>query len=132
MKLLLEGLLVALVLMCELVSLVALGSEMHPPAQERFTIIRSDDGGGEAYWCVEWEGSSSCSVVWEVQRAGDIVEVNSSSESEGDTIGQAKEDCRGVHIRPHLATSRQPGVRFTGRHRAQPTSENSNSTHFGE
>jgi hypothetical protein len=79
-------------------------------------IVQSDDGGrGEAYGWVEWDGSSSCNVVWEVQRSGDIVEVNSSSsfESKGSIIGEAKEDCRGVHIRPHLATSRQPGVEPT-------------------
>jgi hypothetical protein len=130
MRLLLEGSLVALVLMCALVSVVALGrhqvaTETHPPAARSFTIVASDDGGSEAYRWVEWDGSSSSSScsggVWEVQRADP-----SSSESEaGGIIGEAKEDCRGVHIRPHLATSRQPGVRFAGRHRAQPTSENS-------
>jgi hypothetical protein len=70
----------------------------------------------------EWDGSSSCNVVWEVQRSGDIVEVNSSLESKGGVIGEGKEDCRGVHIRPHLATTRQPGVwPTTGGHRTQPT-----------
>jgi hypothetical protein len=125
MKVLLEGSLVALMLMCALVSVVALGrhtvaTETHPPAAGSFTIVvASDDGGGEAYRWVEWDGSSSCNgVVWEAQRADP-----SSSESEGGIIGEAK-DCRGVHIRPHLATSRQPGVRpSTDGHRAQPTSE---------
>jgi hypothetical protein len=128
-KLLLEGSLVALVLMCALVGVVALGkhtvaTDTHPPAADSFTIVvASDDGGGgETYRWVEWDGSSSSSscngVVWEVQRADP-----SSSESEGGgIIGEAKEDCRGVHIRPHLATSRQPGVRpSTDGHRAQPT-----------
>jgi hypothetical protein len=127
MKLLLEGLLVALVLMCALVSVAALGrhtvaTETHPPAAGSFTIVASDDRGGAYRW-VEWDGSSSSScsgVVWEVQRADP-----SSSESEaGGIIGEAKEDCRGVHIRPHLATSRQPSARpTTGGHRAHPTSE---------
>jgi hypothetical protein len=116
MKLLLEGSLVALVLVCELAGLVALATrytettpETRPPAQESLTVIRSDDGG-EAYRWVEWDGSSSsCGVVWKVRRAGDIVEANSSSESEGGIIGEAK-NCEALHIRPHLATSRQPGV----------------------
>jgi hypothetical protein len=137
MKLLLEGSLVALVLMCALVSVVALGrhtvaTETYPPAAGSFTIVvASDDGGGETYRWVEWDGSSSSSscngVVWEAQRADP-----SSSESEGgggDIIGEAKEDCRGVHIRPHLATSRQPGVRpSTDRHRAQPTTSEYSSS----
>jgi hypothetical protein len=129
--------------MCELVGVAALGrytvaTETHLPRQEGLLIVQSDDGGGrggEAYRWVEWDdSSSSCNVVWEVQRSDDIVEVNSSSfESKGGIIGEAKEDCRGVHIRPHLATTRQPGVRpTTGGHRAQPTSENSKSRRFSE
>ena len=139
MKLLLEGSLVALVLMCELVGVVALGRyatapETHLPRQESLLIVQSDDGGGEAYRWVEWDGSSSCNVAWEIQRSGDIVEVNSSSsKSKGGVKGKGKEDCRGVHIRPHLATTRQPNVRpTTDGHQTQPTSENSPSTHFGE
>jgi hypothetical protein len=134
MKLLLEGSLVALVLMCALVSVVALGrhtvaTETHPPAAGSFTIVASDDRGGAYRW-VEWDGlSSSCSgVVWQVQRA------DPSSESEaGGIIGEAEEDCRGVHIRPHIATSRQPSARpTTDGHRAHPTSEKTSSTTLGE
>jgi len=121
MKLLLEGSLVALVLVCELAGLVALATrytettpETYPTAtaQESFHIVRSDDGG-EAYRWVEWAGSSSCSVVWKVRRATDIVEANSSSFSEsepGGIIGEAEEDYRRGHIRPHLATSRALGL----------------------
>jgi hypothetical protein len=119
MKVLLEGSLVALVLMCEVAGLVALATrytetahQTRPPAQESLIVVRSDDDG-KAYRWVEWEGSSSCTgVVWKVRRAGDIVvEVNSySSESEGGIIGEAK-DCGALRIRPHLATTRQPDVR---------------------
>jgi hypothetical protein len=139
MKLLLEGSLVALVLMCELVGVAAfarytMAPETHLPRQESLLIVQSDNGGGdgsEAYRWVSGTAPLSCNVVWKAQRSGDIVEVNSSFESKGGIIGEANEDCRGVHIRPHLATTRQSGVRpTTGGHRAQPTSEKSSSPHF--
>ncbi len=122
MKLLLEGLLVALVLVAELVGLVTLAAryttttttEAHPLEQGSFAIVASDDGEGEAYQRVEWD-ASSCGV-WGVQRESEssVVEATFFSESE-------VQDCR-VHIRPHLATTtRQPGVRPTGGHRPEPT-----------
>jgi hypothetical protein len=64
--------------------------------------------------------------VWGVHRESksSVVEAN-ISEAEA-------EECR-VHIRPHLATTRQPGVRPTGGQRPEPTtSENSPSTHSDE
>jgi hypothetical protein len=130
MRLLLEGLLVALVLVAELVGLIALAArypttEAHPLEQGSFAIVASDDGEGEAYQRVEWD-ASSCGV-WGVQRESEssVVEANFFSESE-------VQDCR-VHIRPHLATTRQPGVRPTGGQRPEPTtSENSPSTHSDE
>jgi hypothetical protein len=124
MKLLLEGLLMALVLMCALVGVVTVGrhtvaTETHPSAVGSFTIVASGDGD-EAYRWVEWDASCS---VWDVQSEGDIVEVN-SPEAEGAITGEAK-DCRGGHLRAHIATTRQPGaVRPTGGHRAESTSEN--------
>lgn len=119
MKLLLEGLLVALVLVAELVGLIALATrytttEAHPLEQGSFAIVASDDGEGEAYQRVEWD-ASSCGVRG-VQRESEssVVEANFFSEAEA-------EKCR-VHIRPHLATTRQPGVvRPTGGHRPEPT-----------
>ena len=131
MKLLLEGLLMALMLISELVGLVALAkhytqttTEPPSPWAESFAIIASDHG--EAYKWVEWD-AASCGV-WGVQRESEssVVEAN-ISEAEA-------QECR-VHIRPYLATTtRQPGVvRPTGGHRPEPTtSENSSSTHSGE
>ena len=134
MRLLLEGLLVALVLMAELVGLVTLAAkyttttttEAHPLLEQgSFAIVASADG--EGYQWVEW-GASSCGV-WGVQRESEssVVEANIFSEAEA-------QGCR-VHIRPHLATTtRHPGVvRPTGGHRPKPTtSENSPSRHLGE
>jgi hypothetical protein len=126
MKLLLGGLLMALMLISELVGLVALAkytettTETPSPRTESFAIITSDHG--EAYYWVEW--NASCEV-WGVQRESDIKANISESEAE---------DC-GVHIRPYLATTtRQPGVvRSAGGHRAELTSENaSSSRHLGE
>ncbi len=121
MKLLLEGLLVALVLVAELVGLIALATrytttiEAHPLEQGSFAIVASADGEGEAYQRVEWD-ASSCGV-WGVQRESEssVVEANFLSGSEA-------QDCR-VHIRPHLATTtRHPGVVGpTGGHRPEPT-----------
>ena len=135
MKLLVQGWLLALVLIVELVGLVALAKhytqttiETPPPAaQKSFAIVASDDG--EAYKWVEWDASSSCGVVWGVQRESEssVVEANFFSEAEAQKCG--------VHIRPHLATTtRQPGVvRPTGGQRPEPTtSENSPSRHLGE
>ena len=127
MKLLLEGLLVALVLVAELVGLVALATrytttEAHPSERGSIAIVASEDGGGETYRRVEWD-PSSCGA-WGVRRNSSEssgVEANSSfSEAE------AQEECR-IGIRPHLATTRHPGVRpTTGGHRPEPaTSENS-------
>ena len=125
MKLLLEGLLVALVLVAELVGLVALATrytttEAHPSERGSIAIVASEDG--EAYRRVEWD-PSSCGA-WAVRRNSSDrgVEANSSSFSET----EAQEEGR-IGIRPHLATTRQPGVRpTTGGHRPEPaTSENS-------
>jgi hypothetical protein len=137
MKVLLEGLFVALVLVLELVGVVVLGrstliTETYPPTGGRATtttyIVTSDDDNGGAYW-VEWE-DPSCGG-WEVPREGDTenFEVN-RSKSEVVGIGEAA-GCRG-HLWPHAATMRQPGVRPTGGHQAGPTSENAPSTHSGE
>jgi hypothetical protein len=137
MKLLLEGLLVALVLVAELVGLVALATrytttEAHPSESRgslAIAVVASEDGGGETYRRVEWD-PSSCGA-WAVRRNSSEssgVEANSSSFSEA----EAQEECRS-RIRPHLATTRHPGVRPTGGHRPEPaTSENSSSTHSGE
>jgi hypothetical protein len=128
MKLLLEGLLMALMLISELVGLVALAkytettTETPSPRTESFAIVASDDG--EGYQWVEWDASCE---VWGVQR-------ESESSVEANFSESAAEDC-GVHIRPYLATTtRQPGVvRSAGGHRAEPTSENaSSSRHLGE
>jgi hypothetical protein len=131
MKLLLQGWLMALVLIVELMGLVALAkhytqttTETPPPAaQKSFAIVASDDGG-EPYQWVEWD-AASCGV-WGVQ---------SESNVEADFLSEAEaEKCR-VHIRPYLATStRQPGVvRRAGGHRAEPTtSENFPSRYLGE
>ncbi len=120
MKLLLEGLLVALVLVAELVGLIALATrytttiEAHPLEQGSFAIVASDDGEGEAYQRVEWD-ASSCGVRGVERKSDRSGEANFLSGSEA-------QDCR-VHIRPHLATTtRQPGVvRPTGGHRPEPT-----------
>jgi hypothetical protein len=130
MKLLLQGWLLALVLIVELVGLVALAKhytqttiETPPPAVHKcFAIVASDDG--EGYQWVEWD-ASSCEV-WGVQRESESCVEANISEAEA-------QECR-VHIRPHLATTtRQPGVvRPTGGHRAEPTTEDSSSTHLGE
>ena len=137
MKVLLEGLFMVVVLVLELVGVVMLGrstltTEAHPSlmaargATTTYVVVGSDDDGG-AYW-VEWEDPSSCGV-WGVPGEGDTVEnfkVN-RSESEVVGIGEAA-GCRG-HLRPQAATTREPGVRRTGRHRAVPTtSENAPST----
>jgi hypothetical protein len=117
MKLLLEGLLVALVLVAELVSLVALATrytttETHPSESRgslAIAVVASEDGGGEAYRRVEWD-PSSCGA-WAVRSNSSEssgVEANSSSFSEA----EAQEECR-IGIRPHLATTRHPGVRPT-------------------
>jgi hypothetical protein len=130
MKLLVQGWLLALVLIVELVGLVALAKhyaqttiETPPPAAWNFAIVASDDG--EGYQWVEWDASCG---VWGFQRERareSRVEANIFSEAEA-------EKCR-VHIRPHLATTRQPGVRPTGGQRAEPTtSENSPSRYLGE
>jgi hypothetical protein len=118
MTLLLEGLLVVLVLVAELVGLIALATrymtttETHPLEQESVAIVASDDGEGEAYLRVEWD-ASSCGVRGVQRKSDRSVEANFFSESEA-------QDCR-VHIRPPLATTRYPGVRPTGGHRPEPT-----------
>ncbi len=136
MKLLVQGWLLALVLIVELVGLVALAKHYYaqitietppPPAAWNFAIVDSDDG--EGYQWVEWDASCGV-VVWGVQRESEssVVEANIFSEAE------AQEECR-VHIRPHLATTtRQPGVvRPTGGQHPEPTtSENSPSLTLGE
>src|SRR3712207_9352693 len=102
MKLLVQGWLLALVLISELVGLVALAKhyytqttiETPPPAvQKSFAIVASADDG-EGYQWVEWDASSSCGV-WGVQRESEssVVEAN-ISEAEA-------QECR-IHIRPYL------------------------------
>ena len=66
MKLLLEGLLMALVLTVEVVGLVTLAkykasTEAYAPAQGSFPVVAFQGGGGGDYRWVEWDGSS-CSV----------------------------------------------------------------------
>jgi hypothetical protein len=124
MKLLLEALFAALVLMVVLVSMVALANyheqtiiKTPPPATQNFAVVASEDG--ESYELVEWDASCE---VWGVQSESDI-EVN-FSEFEA-------EACR-LRIRPLVATSRHPGVRPTDGHRAAPSSENLPSRHFSE
>jgi hypothetical protein len=125
MKLLLEALFAALVLMVVLVSMVALAKyheqtiiKTPPPAPQNFAVVASEDG--EFYELVEWD--ASCDEVLGVQSESDI-EVN-FSEFEA-------EACR-LRIRPLVATSRHPGVRPTDGHRAAPSSENLPSRHFSE
>ena len=131
----------ALILLSELMGLVVLArhtlsaDEAYRPAQEEgsFTIVvaaQEEEGEGDYRW-VEWEGSSSSCNVWEARR--EVRRGVNSSESRGSINGGEEESCRGVHVRPHLATTRQPGVRPTGGHRPEPTtSENSPSPTFGE
>jgi hypothetical protein len=133
MKLLLAGLLMALVLVSEVVGLVALArysasTEAHPPEQGSFTVVSAQGDDGNYQW-VEWEGSS-CGV-WEVRR--EVEPRVNSPESEGGVNGE-EGDCKGVRIKPHLASTRHRGVdRPTGGHRPEPTtSENSPSRHLGE
>jgi hypothetical protein len=125
MKLLLEALFAALVLMVVLVSMVALANyhqqttiKTLPPAPQNFAVVASEDG--ESYQLVEWD--ASCDEVWGVQSESDI-EVN-FSEFEAEACN--------LQSRPFLATSRHPGVRPTDGHRAEPSSENPPSRHFGE
>jgi hypothetical protein len=106
MKLLLEGLFAALMLIVVLVSMVALANyheqrtiERSPPATQNVAVVASEDG--ESYQLVEWD--ASCDEVLGVQSESDIVEVNFSAL-------EAQEEC-GVHIRPFLATTRHPGVK---------------------
>jgi hypothetical protein len=132
MKLLLEGLLVALVLVAELVGLSALATryatttEAHPSEQGSLAIVVGSDDDSEAYQLVEWE-PSSCGAWAPRSKSESSIEANSSSSE-----SEAQEECR-VHIRPHLATTRHPGVRPTDEHRPEPaTSENSPSRQLGE
>jgi hypothetical protein len=125
MKVLLEALFAALVLIIALASMLALAYyhtqttiERSPQASESFAVVASEDG--ESYRLVEWEASCE---VWALQSESDIVEVN-FSESE-------PQECR-VQMRPFLANTRHPGVRATDGHRAEPSSENLSSTHSGE
>jgi hypothetical protein len=125
MKLLLEGLFAALMLIVVLVSMVALANyheqrtiERSPPATQNVAVVASEDG--ESYQLVEWD--ASCDEVWGVQSESDI-EVN-FSEFEAEACN--------LQSRPFLATSRHPGVRPTDGHRAEPSSENPPSRHFGE
>jgi hypothetical protein len=137
MKLLLAGLLTALVLISELVGMVVLArysasTEAHPPEQGSFTVVSAQGDDDGKYRWVEWEGSSSCGV-WEVRR--EVESGVNPPESEGGGVIGEEGDCEGVRTRPHLATTRRPGVDSpTGSHRPDPTtSENSaSSRHLGE
>src|SRR3712207_7404555 len=101
MKLLVQGWLLALVLISELVGLVALAKyyytqttiETPPPAvQKSFAIVASADDG-EGYQWVEWD-ASSCGV-WGVQRESESsVDETNISEAEA-------QECR-VRIRPQI------------------------------
>jgi hypothetical protein len=91
MKLLLGGLLMALMLISELVGLFALprytaSTVAGPSVQGSFTIVAAR--GDEDYQRVEWDGSS-CGV-WEVQREGEPRV--KSPRPEGDIIGEVG-DC---------------------------------------
>jgi hypothetical protein len=126
MKLLLEGLFAALMLIIVLVSMVALANyheqrtlEKPPPATQSFAVVASEDG--ESYQLVEWNASCEARGV---QSESDIVEVNFSAL-------EAQEEC-GVHIRPFLATTRHPGVKPSHGRRAEPSSENTASRQSGE
>ena len=131
MKLLFEGLLMALVLMVERVGLIALGkhsvsTEAHSPVQGSFTVVAAQDPSNHRW--VEGEGTS-CDV-WEIQRE---VELRVKPLEADGGVNGVEGDCRGVRVRPHLATTRHPGVdRKPGEHRPQPTSGNFPSRHSGE
>ena len=121
MKLLLEALFAALVLMVVLVGLVALAKyheqtiiKTPPPAPQNFAVVTSEDG--VSYQLVEWD--ASCDAVLGFQSESGIVEVNFS---------EFQAEACGLRSRPFLATSRHPGVRPTDGHRAEPSSENSAS-----
>ena len=137
MKLLLTGLLMALMLVSELVGMVVLArysasTEAHPPEQGSFTVVTTAQGDEDGkYWWVEWEGSSSCGV-WEVQRQ--VESGVNFPESEGGGLNGEEGDCRRGNVRPHMATTRHLGV---VRPTSWPppertTSENSTSPTFGE
>jgi hypothetical protein len=132
MKLLLEGSFMAMVLLLELVGVVVLERSplttvTHPSLLAGGTaatmyILTSDDDheGGGAYW-VEWE-DPSCGV-WGVSGELDIEHIRVSSSGE-EVVGISEAaGCR-AQLRPYAATTRQPGVRPSGGHRAERTSEN--------
>jgi hypothetical protein len=137
MKVLLEGLFVALVLVLEMVGVVVLGkstlsTQAYPSAQGSATTMYTGTFDGErgTYW-VEWE-DPSCGMWWSLEEEDDIenFEVN-RSELEVVGIGEAA-GCRS-HLRPYATTARHPGYRPpSGGHRADPTSENTPSRHLGE
>jgi hypothetical protein len=132
MKLLLEGSLTVLVLLSELVGLVALAKGLHrdAPTSKQKLHDRQCPGGDGDYQLVEWDGTS-CSV-WEVQR--EVYARANSPEGEGGGVDGEVGDCRRVHVRPHMATTRHLGVvRPNSWPRpGRTTSENSISPTFGE
>jgi hypothetical protein len=138
MKLFLEGLFVAVVLVLELVGVVVLGrstlaTETYPLASRGATpvtyiIATHDHEDGGSYW-VEWE-TPSCGLLG-VPGDGDTEHFQvSHSGKEVVGIGEAA-GCR-AHLRPHAATTRQPGVSPSGGHRADPASEKSPSEQLNE
>ena len=140
MKVLLEGLFVAVVLLLELVGVVVLGrstvtTETYPlaswnAAPTTYIVTSEDDEDGGVYW-VEWE-NASCSG-WGGPGEGGFERYFEVNSAESEVVGRGEAaGCRG-HLRPHVATTRQPGVRPSGGHRAEPASENAaSSRHLGE
>jgi hypothetical protein len=123
MRVLLEGLFVVAVLLLELVGMIFLArhmptTETYPLASRNaapttyIVVTSEDDYDGGAYW-VEWE-DPACSM-WGVPGEGDTkyFEVSRSGK-EVVGIGEAA-GCRGK-LRPHVATTRQPGVGPSGGH----------------
>ena len=122
MKVLLEGLFVAVVLFLEAVGLIVLGrstlatetytlaSPNAAPTAYFFTSEYDKDGG--AYW-LEWEDTSCALMMGVPGKEGDLenFEVRRSGK-EVVGIGEAA-GCRGKLV-PYVANTRHPGVRPPG------------------
>jgi pimeloyl-ACP methyl ester carboxylesterase len=72
------------------------------PTSKQKLHDRQCPGGDGDYQLVEWDGTS-CSV-WEVQR--EVCARVTSPEGEGGGVDGEEGDCRRVHVRPHMATTR--------------------------
>jgi len=122
MKVLIEGLFVVAVLLLELVGMIVLARHVlttetyllasRDAAPTTYIVTSDDDYDRGSYW-VEWE-DPACSM-WGVPAEGDTkyFRVNRSGK-EAVGIGEAA-GCRGK-LRPHVATTRQPGVGPSGGH----------------